>query len=149
MGPKGRANVFKSSNFSALGENDRYKAISILSRIPCAINETLEIHGDMDVDFSKSTCPICEENGHSDTQDSSWLKHQEVSAEAISAFEALLKSTGFQDSKRCRVMAMFALRRFAVHFHSADLIDLEVSSLGQWCLTSLRSSIRELRIAAG
>jgi serine/threonine-protein kinase ATR len=46
-------------------------------------------------------------------------------------------------------MVMFALRRFALHFPNADLLDLEVSNLGQWCLKSLRSSVRELRIAAG
>jgi serine/threonine-protein kinase ATR len=100
-------------------------------------------------DLTESSCSICEENVCFDAQDSSRSKYQEVSAGAIATFEALLNSSAFQDSRRCRVIAMFALRRFAVHFHNVELIDLEVSSLGQWCLKSLRSSTRELRIAAG
>lgn len=46
-------------------------------------------------------------------------------------------------------MAMFALRRFTVHFDDPVFFDLEKSPLGQWCLQSLRSSIRELRVASG
>lgn len=44
---------------------------------------------------------------------------------------------------------MFALRRFTVHFNDPEFFDLEKSPLGQWCLQSLRSSIRELRVASG
>lgn len=55
----------------------------------------------------------------------------------------------FIDSKRPRIAAMIALRRLALHCSDAELLDLEKSSLGQWCLQSLNSSVRELRIASG
>lgn len=44
---------------------------------------------------------------------------------------------------------MIATRRVAMHCADEDFLDLETSELGQWCLQSLNSSLRELRIAAG
>ena len=43
---------------------------------------------------------------------------------------------------------MIALRRLAKHSHDPRFLDFEASVTGQWCLDSLKSSIRELRIAA-
>lgn len=44
---------------------------------------------------------------------------------------------------------MVAIRRVIFHARDAEVLDLEKSALGQWCLQSLQSSVRELRIAAG
>ena len=44
---------------------------------------------------------------------------------------------------------MISLRRFALHCDDPEFLNLESSVAGQWCLQSLHSSIRELRIAAG
>lgn len=44
---------------------------------------------------------------------------------------------------------MVALRRVILHARDAEVLDLEKSVLGQWCLQALQSSLRELRIAAG
>ena len=44
---------------------------------------------------------------------------------------------------------MIALRRVVVHSKAPDMLDLEKSAIGQWCLSTLQSSLRELRIAAG
>jgi serine/threonine-protein kinase ATR len=74
---------------------------------------------------------------------------QDISQDAILTFSNLVKSAAFLDSRRPRVLAMLALRRFALHYDDSELLDLEVSYLGQWCLSSLSSSIRELRVAAG
>lgn len=76
-------------------------------------------------------------------------KDQTTSREAILTFSKLVKSSAFLDSRRPRILAMIALKKFAVHFNDPELVDLEISCLGQWCLQSLQSSIRELRIAAG
>jgi serine/threonine-protein kinase ATR len=74
---------------------------------------------------------------------------QEISNEAILIFSNLIKSTAFGASRRPRVLAMLMLKKFALHYDNPELFDLEMSPLGQWCLGSLKSSIRELRIAAG
>ena len=44
---------------------------------------------------------------------------------------------------------MIALRRIAAHCEDDIFMDLESSAAGQWCLQSLNSSLRELRVAAG
>ncbi len=42
-----------------------------------------------------------------------------------------------------------AWRRLVLHSVDAEFLDLETSTAGQWCLQSLKSSVRELRVAAG
>lgn len=44
---------------------------------------------------------------------------------------------------------MIGLRRLVLHCADTAVLNLETSLLGQWCLQSLSSSVRELRIAAG
>ena len=74
---------------------------------------------------------------------------QEISNEATLIFSNLIKSTAFGASRRPRVLAMLILKKFALHYDNSDILDLDKSPLAQWCLGSLKSSIRELRIAAG
>lgn len=69
--------------------------------------------------------------------------------EARSLFIKLLQLPAFLESKRPRVVAMIALRRIIVHCDDPAFLDLATPGPGQWCLQSLNSSIRELRIAAG
>ncbi len=64
-------------------------------------------------------------------------------------FSNIIKLPSFLESRRLRVVAMVALRRIVRHSQSEDFWDLEKSGPGQWCIQSLHSSIRELRIAAG
>ncbi|KAK5137557.1 hypothetical protein LTR08_008537 [Meristemomyces frigidus] len=54
-----------------------------------------------------------------------------------------------RDTKRARILAMFAIRACVQRLSDAANIDLVESKAGQTCLSSLHSSIRELRIAAG
>lgn len=65
------------------------------------------------------------------------------------SFQQVTRQNSFMESKRPRIAAMIALRRLALHCNSEQFLDLEQSSLGQWCIQSLNSSLRELRIAAG
>ncbi|KAJ0123315.1 protein kinase rad3 [Diaporthe amygdali] len=64
-------------------------------------------------------------------------------------FTELIQMSAFRESRRPRVVAMIALRRIVVHSKIPDMLDLEKSAIGQWCLSTLQSSLRELRIAAG
>jgi serine/threonine-protein kinase ATR len=74
---------------------------------------------------------------------------REITNEAILTFGNLIKSPAFGTARRPRVLAMYALRKFALHCDNPEFLDLDMSPLGQWCLGSLKSSLRELRIAAG
>lgn len=49
---------------------------------------------------------------------------------------------------RSRVVAMTALRRILLHSDSLSALSLRSSPSGEWCLQSLRSSSRDLRLAA-
>lgn len=64
-------------------------------------------------------------------------------------FARLISLDSFRESRRPRVVAMIALRRVVLHSQNLEVLDLEKSVLGQWCLQALQSSLRELRIAAG
>ncbi|KAM5446283.1 serine/threonine-protein kinase M1 [Microsporum audouinii] len=54
-----------------------------------------------------------------------------------------------QDSGSCRISAMIAIRNIINHDLNNTDDRLEVSPFGEYCLQSLKSSIRELRVAAG
>lgn len=133
--------------FTKLNEADRCKAIKILGQIPCASHGSLTIVHDQGGAIRDSKCSICE--GSKPLNIIEETPDRIASQEAILIFSKLVKSAAFLDSRKPRVLAMIALKRFAVHFKNPEFVDLEVSSLGQWCLQSLRSSIRELRLAAG
>ena len=64
-------------------------------------------------------------------------------------FSRLIRLPTFLDSRRPRIAAMQILRRLVLHCDDPELLSLETSGLGQWCIQSLNSSVRELRIAAG
>lgn len=66
-----------------------------------------------------------------------------------SIFDRILRLPSFLESRRPRVVAMVSLRRILRHSKDPELWDLERSGPGHWCLQSLQSSIRELRLAAG
>jgi len=115
--------------------------------IPCAASDGLEVSWNNDGSIKSSRCQICERT--SSTVSGNTMSCGNVSDDAILILSKLVRSKAFQESRRPRVLAMITLKRFTAHFTNNDFIDFNKSPLGQWCLQSLRSSIRELRIAAG
>jgi serine/threonine-protein kinase ATR len=63
--------------------------------------------------------------------------------------ELLLKLPALLTSSKPRVWAMMATGRLVRHSRSGAHLDLSTSPYGKWCLHSHKSSVRELRIAAG
>jgi serine/threonine-protein kinase ATR len=61
----------------------------------------------------------------------------------------IIQCPEFSGYRRPQVLAMYALRKFALHSDEPEILSYEKSRAAQWCLQSLMSSIRELRIAAG
>ncbi|KAF2843387.1 hypothetical protein M501DRAFT_994296 [Patellaria atrata CBS 101060] len=68
--------------------------------------------------------------------------------ELLSILEQLLETPELQRSTKPRVLAVIALRRILNHISDPGILNLANSSIGQWCLKSMHSSLRELRIAA-
>jgi serine/threonine-protein kinase ATR len=134
--------------YSELDDANRYSAIEYLGMIPCAASGTLTVTYDEDGAPRYSTCSICEDSKYSGPK-SKQDNCEQARNDSIMVFNNIIKSQPFQDSRKPRVLAMITLRKFTSHFRTPEFIDLETSPLAHWCLKSLRSSVRELRIAAG
>jgi serine/threonine-protein kinase ATR len=138
----GLANI-TSASFDHLDEHHRTDVIRYLGFLPCSSAGFLKVVNDRDQNISGATCEVCV------GEQSVKAFHGPIATSAVGIFVALIGSSKFQEYKRLRVMAMIALRSYAMHFNDTRLLDLRESPLGQWCVGSLQSSVRELRIAAG
>lgn len=61
----------------------------------------------------------------------------------------LLQLPQAQKSRKTKVAAMSAVRRLLAHTANPSALCISTSLFGQWCMQALRSSTRQLRIAAG
>lgn len=122
----------------------RCSIIELLARIPCAADNSLSLGS---VGQRSLQCSFCSKPDR--TAPRPPCTDPTSVALAGSIFTKLICLPAFRESRRPRVVAMIALRRVIVHSKSPDMLDLEKSAIGQWCLSTLQSSLRELRIAAG
>ncbi|KKA30143.1 hypothetical protein TD95_002801 [Thielaviopsis punctulata] len=134
--------------FPFLDVRSKCALLEFLSHVVCAADETLDVETDpaMPHTVTAISCAYCltpEVAPLDDTPASAALKKQ-----VLQALTTLVGSGQLDRPPRPRVVAMLALQKVAVHVHGEELYDLEKSALGLWCLKSLRSSVRELRIAA-
>ncbi|KAF3768709.1 hypothetical protein M406DRAFT_98727 [Cryphonectria parasitica EP155] len=139
--------TFSRTTRNCLSEADdpvRCLVLDLLCRLLCASDGTLVLapagRGEMQ-------CLVCSKRDNESTPpgDQDMATHSAV----FSLFVKLISLSSFRISRRPRVVAMVALRRVILHCSDPDMLDLEKSALGQWCLQALNSSLREFRIAAG
>ncbi|KAI1263882.1 phosphatidylinositol 3 [Xylariaceae sp. FL1019] len=139
--------ILLQENYSALTDLDKIRVTQLIAHLCCAADETLVIirrYGDNELDFD---CPDCRSLGNFQT---STIGIDIVAKKtAMELFSSLLQTPGFTESRKPRVSAMICLRRIAKHCNSTEFFDMESSPAAQWCLKSLQSSVRELRVAAG
>ncbi|KAK3330577.1 hypothetical protein B0H66DRAFT_579779 [Apodospora peruviana] len=134
--------------FPIMDRDNQCQVFETISRLFCAVDETLEAKRKGSAGPVLYQCLVCSELADSTPKggDAS-MKDQ-----AFVFFANSIKLASFAESTRPRILAMLALRRMARHMRRSknpEFWDLEHSGPGQWCLQSLQSSIRELRIAAG
>lgn len=137
-----------SIKFPDWDEEKQRQVIEQMSYIFCAAEDTLELKTDKLSGLSRFRCTICS----GQVEPLKKANDEGSKMVAFRFFSSLVKLPSFIESKRPRILAMLALRRMARHskcLGQARWWDLETSEVGQWCLQSLNSSIRELRIAAG
>lgn len=135
------------STYPNLSDSDKVRVIHLIADICCAADETPTMtthNGEASLRFN---CPGC--RTLQDNPDPSTCVDPAAKKFAIELFLCLLQTPTFSESRKPRVAAMVSLRRMAKHSASSEFIDMEVSFAAQWCLKSLHSSQRELRIAAG
>lgn len=136
------------TRFTAMNDVSKCRVFDYLGRIPCAASGHLAVsHVAGKID--DTNCALCEGSLVSNTTARNEDSYHEVMEEAVLTFSSLLESATFHEGRKFRLSAMFALRRFAMHYNNPTFLNLEHSQLGQWCISSLKSSMRELRIAAG
>jgi serine/threonine-protein kinase ATR len=117
--------------------------------IPCAANKSLTVTRDNAGTINGSKCFLCDGIPQIEATTIDPKRCQTVCSDAVLTFTKLIKLSAFTESRKPRVLAMLALKKYTAHFKHAEFMDLSGSPLGQWCVASLKSSSRELRIASG
>ncbi|KAI1392547.1 phosphatidyl inositol 3-kinase [Hypoxylon trugodes] len=138
---------FMEEKYQQLSEADLCRLIELLGYTYCAADDnTISIHEGKDKVYGFD-CRICRVP-HSSLEPPRAFDDG-IKKSVVKIFTSLVKSPGFLEAQKPRVTAMVAVRRIAKHCRDPSLLDIEVSVIAQWCLKSLQSSVRELRIAAG
>lgn len=137
-----------SEQFLKLSEDDHIRAFSIIGQLACAKGQTLSdptFSGDKEL--QRYRCSVC---------DVSLGCRRLINMYELSDAEGLFKAIAnlYQlaqkaKSNRSRVAAIIAMRSLLSHFGNLAHLDISTSSIGRWCLQGLKSSMRDLRIAAG
>lgn len=133
--------------FKSLAVQDRCKVVEYLGHIACGISGYLTVTREQGKIMSFN-CHMCQGNSLAKKNLSENATFDKIKVEVIMALTNIMKSSTFLESRRSRVLAMIAIRKFAFHISNPEFLELEVSYLAQWCFQSLTSSIRELRVAA-
>ncbi|KAL2866806.1 protein kinase MEC1 [Aspergillus lucknowensis] len=132
-----------STSFFALPEQEKCEFLGNLGRLPCAIaaSSTKPVEH-----FSqgKQLCHICDDEHYDDY----------LSIEQANESEALCQIMTFivpkvSRSATLRVTTMITLKRVLMHTSTSTHLQLSNSVFGDFLLSSLRSSVRELRVVAG
>ncbi|CEF77084.1 unnamed protein product [Fusarium graminearum] len=133
--------------FPSLDEARQCLTLDLLSRVSCLADRRGPLSNDEKASDANTHCSVCETNAFSSRSTPYAAMVQKSRVETL--FTQLIRLPIVAESRRPRVAAMMALRKVILHCDDAEILNLETSALGQWCLQSLNSSIRELRIAAG
>ncbi|KAL9620044.1 MAG: hypothetical protein Q9160_005422 [Pyrenula sp. 1 TL-2023] len=131
------------SNFKKLSEDNQCQTIAELGLIACAGSQSLR-QNTLD-DQNNASCSICDEDDLSPTVNRNVWEDAQI-VELSSIVGELISS--MQKAPKAKVLGMLALRRILLHSSNLASYRLSQSRLGQWCLQSLQSSVRELRVAA-
>ncbi|OCK82203.1 hypothetical protein K432DRAFT_473031 [Lepidopterella palustris CBS 459.81] len=141
--------------YSQLSEEKQCALFSdrCLGKLACAGSHSLENTDSHNRQWEELSCKICDMPHTNQDRDPQtyWnaAHHGEDWKTVISVLAAVTENSDFQRSVKPRILLTLTIRRVFNHISEAESLDLSLSLLGQWCLRSLRSSSRELRIAAG
>ena len=137
-------------SFSTLSQNGQCELLGKLGSVACAGAGALNVEKPGTPFGTELRCTICD-NDHSETGEKS---DKSGNIWKTSQFDELQKVATelvpqLQRSAKPRIAGMLALRHILMHDPNDDHVRLVSSAFGEWCLHSLRSSVRELRVVAG
>ncbi len=130
-----------------MSEDDQCQFFHLIGMLACAGAGTLGSKHSNVARKSYGSCSLCDASSMVQSAKPKW--EGKPGEEVFSTVLKLLQGNLLQASARPRIAAMLALRKLIMHTDNTAYLDLTQSYLGQWCLQSLRSSLRELRISAG
>jgi serine/threonine-protein kinase ATR len=139
--------VVFSSSYTGLPDLAKIRIIHLIADLCCAADDSLTMTGDDGDEWSKFNCLDCR-SAYGSLKTLACIDPT-LKKLAMEMFASLLQIPAFSESRKPRVAAMVSLRRIAKHCNASNFLDMEASPAAQWCLKSLHSSLRELRIAAG
>jgi serine/threonine-protein kinase ATR len=139
-GTEESANHIDSLRFRELSETDQCTVLELLGLAACA--DSSEQPSEIPNPASPSACDDCDsDSGNADT-----VRKVTCNLDLLKTFVALLPL--IQKSIQARTIGLLSLRRLLTHTDSYNYLGIAHSPLGEWCLQSLRSSSRDIRIAA-
>jgi len=134
-------------NARSLGEEERCRLLELLCLLPCAGCRTLNRDASIPPILYCSVCDTFLESTYTYAQCNWNDRYPDHSKTIISVLEALILDERFRRSKRQRLLMASLIRKVLLHINDWDILQFG-SALGEWCLRSVHSSIRELRFAA-
>lgn len=135
--------IIPSNHFPGLIEQDKCKFLDKLGRLPCAIAGGLT-KITQGATMGRQLCRLCDEECDFSPQ----LAEQANENDELCRLLAFIIPR-LSRSSTIRVIAMTTLKRVLMHTVNREQLQLSDSIFGDFLLSSLRSSVRELRVVAG
>lgn len=140
-----------SDGFKKIKESERFILVRSLGLVACALAGTLRrklpsaLPGD---NWGPYYCSVCDSD-ESENSDRQKIANATNIHELYSTLISLVKlGEYFRATPQIRIWGMMSLRRLINHTNDLSYLNADVNELGQWCIGSLDTSIRELRLAA-
>lgn len=137
--------TYHRSSFESLAESHKSEILERLGKISCAATNNL-VQKPSEIGTRETLfCHACD----GDNLQSGMLPGKEMPhfEELWSMFNFILPK--LTRTPGPRIAAMVALKRILMHSPGSNQMHLSSSTAGEFCLHSLRSSNRELRVATG
>lgn len=137
------------NKFIGLSAENQTAAMTAFSVAPCTASK-LNMEMELGISGTKGAkCTVCDAECKETAATSSRCLDEDQSTCLAATLSVFIESHKIQSMAHARVHLMACVQRFAEHTAQHGHLDLRSSILGQYCLRSLQSSLRELRIAAG
>jgi len=132
--------------FINLPDEEKRQTLKILASLPCSYADPSRVTRARDKVYLY--CEYCDRDSGKLTSRITSTCDENHSKWIHNILAALMDSVVTQTSKEFKILSMIAVKTLTAHTSISEHLDLAISTMGNHCLQGLRSSCRELRIAA-
>ena len=132
-------------------DDTQLEMLEALSKIACAGSQCLEQRKTDSQRWQTLKCTLCDTLSKSNRDGLVYWNSddgEEDWKEVIAALLVITKESTFQKSSKARILMAVAIGRAFNHISNSRYLNLETCELGQWLLSSMSRSLRELKLAA-